>query len=74
MERLTNLSIEVMTENGDLIVLNISPSAFSLNPEIRKLVFRAARNEDPNATEWLWVNYKLKEMTQREIDLYNSKN
>jgi hypothetical protein len=64
-------NLTVIGEGGE--ELFITPSTFNAHPIIRKMVFRLARNESPEAISFLWDNFKCREITQKEIDEFNSK-
>ena len=53
--------------------LFITPSVFTAHPIVRKIVFRLARNENAEAIFFLWDNFKVREVTQKELDEFNSK-
>ena len=65
------ITIILQEEEGTELELTITPSSLSLNPQLRKHVFRAAKEGNPVVVEWLKEHFHLKIWTQQEIDDFN---
>lgn len=68
---MNELTIILRNEDGTETELTVTPSSLSLQPQLRKYVFKAAKQGDKIAAEWLMEHFKLKIWTQEEIDEYN---